>query len=55
MSRGTTRPGGKQTATVNFGGSYDEPLAAGQHFVTVQPGQIYRFAAKRSDVAIVLK
>jgi hypothetical protein len=28
---------GKQTAKINFGGSYDAPLAAGQHVVTVVP------------------
>lgn len=64
---------GKQTAKINFGGSYDAPLAAGEHVltvipipnreqavpsqtrVTVRPGQTYKFTAKQSDVAIILK
>ncbi len=64
---------GKEAATVNFGGTYDAPLAAGPHTitvipvpnlehaqpnsiqVTVQPGQTYKFTAKRSDVSLVLK
>jgi hypothetical protein len=28
---------GKQTAKINFGGSYDAPLAAGPHVITVVP------------------
>ncbi|MEO8044749.1 MAG: hypothetical protein ABI674_07570 [Spartobacteria bacterium] len=28
---------GKQTARINFGGSYDEPLSAGPHVITVAP------------------
>lgn len=28
---------GKQTARINFGGSYDEPLPAGHHVITVTP------------------
>lgn len=64
---------GKETATINYGRTYNEPLAAGQHVITVtpvpnfehalpsgrqvnvQPGKTYKFTAKRSDVAVVLK
>ena len=28
---------GNQTARINFGGSYDQPISAGQHVVTVTP------------------
>ncbi len=64
---------GKDTATINYGRTYNEPLAAGQHVITVtpvpnfehalpsskqinvQPGKTYKFTARRSDVAVVLK
>ena len=28
---------GKQTANINFGGSYNAPISAGQHVITVVP------------------
>jgi hypothetical protein len=64
---------GNKVTTINFGGRYDAPLAAGQHVlatlpvpnrehaqpsqtrVTVQPGHTYKYTARQSDVAIVLK
>ncbi len=64
---------GKQTAVISYGRTYDAPLGAGPHTITVlpvpnrenapahhtevnvRPGQTYKFTAKRSDTAVVLR